>query len=289
MSRITQKSAVAPLNPWSNLSTGVPNQVFSAIPDNGAQPSSATGFYYPGTQTYVGQKFDTSDGRELVLVRNAAVAIGAGLLVQSSAQVTAFQGLAMTVPAAQPATAGTFAVLVTNGATVLNVNQFAGGYFVTASATGAGQTLKIQSHQPAAASAKFIVTLEDPIQTTLDATTTVSLIANPYDAVIINPTTGTGNPVGSTLYNLAAGTAATYDGTKGTLTTNGVAQYGLIVCKGPTAILQDADGATVGYPIGASDLTAGAVGIATLTTQPQIGIAMQTETSAQYGMVYLQL
>lgn len=288
MSRISQKSAVAPLNPWVNLSTGVPEQMFSAIPDNGAQPSSATGFYMPGSQTYVGQKFDTADGRELALVRNGAVALGAGKLVQARTEVTAFELLAMTVPAAYPATAGATQILVTNGATVLNVNQFAGGYLITGGGTGAGQTLKISSHQAAAASATFVVTLEDPIQTTLDATTTITLQANPYDGILISNHTTLGLPVGVTLYNIAASTAATYNGTTGALTANGVAQYGLVVTHGPTACLIDAL-TNVGYPVGPSTNTDGAVNVATLTSSPQVGVSGQTQTSTKYGLVYLQL
>lgn len=288
MSRITQKSAVAPLSPWTNISTGVPNQAFSAIPANGAQPSSATGFYAPDFGTYVGQKFDTSDGRELVLVQNGVVALGAGKLVQASVEATAFEKLAITVPTAQPATAGTFAILVTNGSTVLKVNQFQGGYLVTASGTGAGQTLKIASHQPGANVGTFVVTLEDPIQTTLDATTTVSLIANPYNGVVISNHSTLGTPVGVTLYNIAASTAATFNGTTGALTANGVAQYGLVVTHGPTACLIDAV-TNVGYPLGPSTNTDGALNVATLTSSPQVGVSGQTQTSTQYGIVYLQL
>lgn len=288
MSRITEKSAIAPLNPWTNLTSGTSNQAFSAMPDSGSQPSTGTGFYYPGFSTYLGQKFDTADGRELTLVRNGATAITSGKLVQASAQVTAFQKLAMTVPTTNPATAGTFTILVTNGSTVLNVNQFQGGYLVTASATGAGQTLKISSHQPAAASGTFVVTLEDPIQTTLDATTTVSLIANPYADVVISNHTTLGSPVGVTLYGLAASTAATFSGTTGALTANGVGQYGLIVTHGPTACLIDAL-TNVGYPVGPSTNTDGALNVATLTSSPQIGYSGQTQTSTQYGIVYLML
>lgn len=285
MSRITQKPAVAPLNPWANLSSGNAEQAFSAIPANGSMPSSGTGFYDPGFVSYVGQKFETSDGRELALVQNGAVAITAGKYVQAQTQVVGFQKLAITVPTATPATAGTFQVLVTNGATVLNANQYAQGYLITASATGAGQILKISSHQPAAASATFLVTLEDPIQTTLDATTTVSIVANNYIGILVGNHTTLGTPVGITLYGLAASTAATFNGTSGVLTANGTAQYGLIVTKGQTAALIDSTVTNVGYPLGPSAATDGALGVATLTSSPEVAISGQTQTSAQYGMV----
>lgn len=289
MSRITQKSAVAPLNPFMNISTGVPNQSFSAVPPTGAQPSG-TGTFDPSLFSCVGQKFDTSDGREIALVQNGATALAAGVLVQSEAEVTAHQKLAMTVPAAQPATAGTFAILVTNGSTVLNVNKFAGGYLIVASGTGIGQFLKIASHQPAANAGTFIVTLEDPIQTTLDATSKVSLLQNPYANVIITPaTTATGGVVGISLNAIAASTAPTFSGTTGALTANGVAQYGFITTHGPASCLIDNTVTNVGYPLGISKTTAGTMGLATLTTVPQIATSQQTLTSANNGLVYLFL
>ena len=288
MSRITQKPAVAPLNPWTNISTGNANQAFSANPANSGLASSGTGFQDASFSTYIGQKFETSDGRELVLVSNGVAALAAGVLVQSAAEVTGYEKLAMTVPTAYPATAGLYQILVTNGSTVLNVNAYAQGYAIVAAGTGIGQTLKISSHQAAANGATFVVNLEDPIQTTLDATSKISLIANPYAGVVINPTTQTGAPVGVSLYGIAASTAATYNGTTGVLTAAGVNQYGLIVTHGPTSVLVDTLTA-VGYPVGASTAVSGAVAVATLTHSAQVGISAQTQTSAQNGLVYLQL
>lgn len=290
MSRITQKSSVAPLDPWRNISTGVPNQAYAADPASTPVTTVGTGFADSSFDSYVGQKFDTSDGRELALVQNGAVALTAGVLVQSEAEVTAHQKLAMTVPATYPATAGLYQILVTNGATVLNVNKFAGGYAIVASGTGIGQLFKISSHQPAANGATFVVTLEDPIQTTLDATSKISLLQNPYNNVIISPaSTATAGPVGVTLYNIAASTAPTFNGTSGALATAGVAQYGLIVTHGPATCLIDSTVTNVGYPLGVSKTTAGTLGVATLTTVPQVAVSAQTLTSANNGLVYLQL
>lgn len=289
MSRITQKSAVGPLNPFMNISSGTTNQAFSANPATGAQPSG-TGFFDSSFMSYLGQKFDTSDGRELALVSNGATALAAGVLAQSEAEVTAHQKLAMTVPTAYPATAGLFQILVTNGSTVLNVNKFAGGYAIVASGTGIGQLLKIASHQPAANAATFVVTLEDPIQTTLDATSKISLLQNPYANVIISPaTTATGGPVGVSLYGIAASTAPTYNATTGALTANGVAQYGFVVTHGPVSCLIDSTVTNVGYPLGVSKTTAGCLGVATLTTVPQVAVSAQTLTSANNGLVYIML
>ncbi len=293
MSRITQKSSVAPLNPWTNISTGVSNQAFSANPQGGSQPSSGTGFYDPNFGTYVGQKFDTSDGREFVIIQNGAVALAAAKVVQSPVEDTTHQKLAMTVPTAYPATAGLFQILVTNSSTVLNVNQFAQGYAIVAAGTGIGQMLKIASHQPAANGATFVVNLEDPIQTTLDATSKISLLASPYVGNVIQVASGssqTGSPVGITLYGIAASTAPTYNNTTGVLTANGTAQYGLIQTHGPAVGTLTTGGAslTTGSGLGIST-TAGSLIVQTLTTAPLIAYNMQTQTDAQCGLVYLNL
>lgn len=293
MSRLTQRPAVAPLNIWTNLSTGNANQAFSAIPAAGTQPSSGTGFYDPSFVTYVGQKFDTSDGREFVLIQNGAVALAAAKVVQSTPETTAFQKLAMTVPTAYPATAGSTQILVTNGSTVLNVNQYQQGYAIVASGTGIGQMFKIASHQPAANAATFVVNLEDPIQTTLDATSKISLLPNPYIGSVIQVASGstqTGSPIGITLYGIAASTAATYNATTGALTANGTAQYGLIQTHGPAVGTLTTGGAslTTGSGLGIST-TAGSLIVQTLTTAPLIAYNMQTQTDAQCGLVYLNL
>ncbi len=239
--------------------------------------------------TLCGVKFSTSDGRIVTIVRNAATAIGSGLLVQGPAEITAFEKLAMTVPTATPATAGTYQILVTNGSTVLKQNLFAGGYLITESGTAKGQTLQIASHQAAANGATFLVTLQDPILVTLDATTTVSLVANPYIAVVITDHSTLGNPVGATAYAIAASTAPTWNGTSGLQTAAGTPVYAMVVTHGVTGILVDSTVTNVGYPIGRSAATDGAVGVATLTTVPQIGISVQTLTSAHYGPIDLKL
>lgn len=311
MSRITQRPAVGGLSPWAapfpytSAYTGtatptVSNQAYGASPANAAQPSTGTGFFDPGFATMIGQKFDTSDGRVLTLVANGGTALVAGKLVQGPAQITTALGLAMTVPTAYPATAGSFQILVTNGSTVLSANQFQGGYLITQTNTGVGQTLKIASHQQAANAATFVVTLEDAIQTTLDATTTVSLVYNPYggisasaagavsSGVIVSPSTISGLPIGVALYPIAASTAPTFNSTTGLQTANGTIQYGLIVTNGPVACLI-ATTTQVGNLLGPSQATAGALTAATLTTAPSVAISMTTQVDAKYGMVYMTL
>jgi len=288
MSRITSRPTTGSLNPFGST-VAYAGQAYGPIPANAIAPTTGTGTLQAGAVSYVGQKFDTSDGRVLTFVQNGAVALIAGVLVQASAEVTAFQKLAVPTPTtAVPASAGTYQVLVTNGSTVLKSNQFQQGYAIVSAGTGIGQTLKIASHSNAANAGTITLNLEDPIQTTLDNTSKISLIANPYVGVVVNPTTHTSAPVGVSLYPIAASTAATYDGTSGALTVNGVAQYGMIVTNGPTSCLIDTV-TNVGYPLGASTAVTGALAVATLTNSPQVGVSLQTLTSGQNGLVYLQL
>lgn len=272
MTRITQRSSVAPLAPFAQATS----------------TSTGTGYLDPGFSTYSGQKFDTADGRELTIIQNGAVALVSGVLIQSSPIVANHQNLAVAVTT-YPATAGLFQVSVTLGATLLKTNQYQGGFLVVNAGTGIGQTLRIASNLNAAASAAgVVINLTDPIQVTLDATSKVSLIANPYMNVVINPTTATATPVGVTLYPVAASVAPTTDATSGLQTAAGTQQYALVVTKGLTSCLSDASIAAVGLGIIPSTTTAGCITVAT-ATGANIGRAFQTGVSAESRAVYIDL
>ena len=289
----------------------------SAPFDTFAQPATASNFSgtatppgpgftptvvaYGGTNTYdtsydmlCGVRFNTNDGRQVVMVRNggteiAVASIASGRLVQAPAEVTAFNNLVMTVPTATPATAGTYQILVTNGATVLNLNEFANGYALVSAGTGIGQTLQIASHQAAAAAGTFVVTLQDPIQVTLDATSTITLVRNPYIGVVVSATSLTGTVVGSSFYTIAAGTASTYSGTTGALTLQGQPVYAFVGCHGVWGVQADATGTpAVGLPASASTTTAGNLTVFTAAKQ-YIGNMAGTATSAKIAPVDLKL
>lgn len=282
------KSAPFPIyngpNTYTSQYTGT-----ATAPTNGYTGTGLNGIPDYSLDTLLNSKWATDQGQILTLVSNSANAQVGGQLMQGPAELTAFEKLAMTVPTTAPATAGTFLVSVTNGATVLKQNLFAGGWLVTASATGIGQTLSIASHTGGANAGQIVVTLADPIQVTLDATTTVSFVANPAKNIVQMPTTPTSVAVGVTLYAIPASVAPTWNGTTGVLATAGTPQYGFVVSHGPVGCLIDSSVTNVGYPLGAKTATAGAIGIATLTTSPQIAISMQTQTSAQVGMIYMLL
>lgn len=240
--------------------------------------------------TMCGIRFNTTDGRQVAMVRNAATAIGSGLLAQAPAELTAFNNLAITVPTATPATAGTNQILVTNGSTVLNQNQFALGYLIVTAGTGIGQTLQIAAHAGGANVGTFIVTTIDPIQVTLDATSTITLVPNPYINVVVAATGLTGVAVGATFYAVSASTAQTFNGTSGALTANtGTPVYAFVGCHGVWGVKADATGTpAVGLPASASTTTAGNVTVFTAAKQ-FVGNMAGTATSAKIAPVFLNL
>lgn len=269
MSRITQRSAVAPLSIFSQATS----------------TTAGTGYVDPSFVTYTGQKFDTSDGRELTLISNGAVALVSGVLVQGSPIVANHQNLAVSVTTV-PATAGTFAISVTLGATKLTNNQYQGGFAIVNAGTGIGQTLRISTNPGASSSGSgVVITLEDPIQVTLDATSKVSLHANPYQDCVINPTTSTNRVVGVTLYPVAAATAVT-SSSAGVITSAGIQQYALVVSKGITSCLSDSVVAAAGLGIAPSNTTAGCITVQAATLA-NIGSAILLGVSAESRAVYI--
>ena len=252
---------------------------------------------YGGVSTYdtsydslCGVRFNTNDGRQVVMVRNggteiSALSIASGVLVQAPAEITTWNNLAMTVPTAYPATAGSYQILVTNAGTKLNINEYQNGYAIVSAGTGIGQTLQIASHAAAASAAKFVLTLQDPIQVTLDATSTITLVRNPYIGVVLAATGLTGTVVGASFYVIAAGTASTYDGTAGTLTTQGQPVYAFVGCHGIWGCLMDSTNApAVGLPASASTTTAGDATVFTAAKQI-IGNMAGTATSAKVAPI----
>ena len=251
--------------------------------------ATGTGDVMKDCVSYVGQAFNLNDGREVRIVANGAVALTSGVLVQGQPLVANHQNLAVAVPAAYPATAGSTQISVTLGATLLKTNFYAGGYAIVNAGTGIGQTLRIAGHLNAAASASgVIINLEDAIMVTLDATSKVSLVPNPYTNVVINPTTATSTPVGVTLYPVAAAVAPTTDGTSGKQTADGTQQYAFVQTKGVVSVLSDVTVAGVGLGIAPSTTTAGAVTVQAATLA-NIGRTLILGVTAESRAVFIDL
>lgn len=206
-----------------------------------------------------------ADGaRKFRYVKAGGTAIVPGKLQQSPAAVDNHKNLACAAAAI-----GATQVTVTLGATAATANQYAEGYLIINDATGEGYTYKIKSHPAAALSTALVVTLEDPIVLALDTNSEASLVANPYNGVIVNPTTGSAAPIGMGIYPIPAG------------------EYGWVQTFGVVSGL--ADGAlAAGAQLSASNAVAGAVE-SEVAGQANIGRAIVAGVDTEYRAIFIDL
>lgn len=236
--------------------------------------------------TQVGQRFNTADYREVVLVQNGGTAITAGKLVQAPATIGAnHTGLAV-VGTATANPIGSKTLTVTNGGTATLANQYAGGFAVVSAGTGAGQTLKIANNTAAGTSGNTVLTLEDPISVAVTSNDSkVSLTLPQYGGkngtdvtthgVVVSPTATTGATIGVTLYPIPASTAT-------------IPSYGFIVCRGPVAVLNDSATA-VGLDVMPSSSVAGSVVTYAVATRNRVGTATVAGENTKYQLINVQL
>lgn len=214
----------------------------------------------------LGELVHSNDGRAYRYCKAGGTALAAGKLQQTSAEDTGDQNLAIAA-----ASAGDTAIVTTSTVTV-TANQYAGGFAIIADDAGEGHIYRISSHA-AATAAVVTLNLADEIQVALTTSTTVDLIKNPYDGVIINPTTISGVPAGVAVMAMTA------------------AYFGWLQVRGPASVLADGT-LTVGTDVVASDNVAGAVEV-TADGTPEIlsvvGTAMTAATDTEYGAVNLSL
>ena len=205
----------------------------------------------------------TGDGRYYRLAIAGATALVPGNLQQSSVEVTANE--ALTVAAA---VAGATSITTVSTVTV-SANQYQGGYVAVTESTGIGYLYEIAGHA-AASGAVVTLNLVDPLITALAASTTqIDLVANPFNRVIINPTSATGVITGVAV----AATPAYY--------------YGWLQTKGPANVLAQGT-IVVGEQVGASSTTPGAV-VATSGVLADVGYAITGIAATDYGAVFLNI
>lgn len=235
--------------------------------------------------TAVGQRFNSGDYREFVLVQNGGSALVSGVLVQAPATIGAnHTGLAV-IGATTVNTIGKTTVTVTAGGTLLTANQYQGGFAVVSAGLGIGQTLRIASHPSATSSGTCVLTLEDPLSVALDTTSKISLTLNPYGSqygttfatsgVVVSPTASTGASIGVTVYPIPATTAT-------------VLSYGFIQCRGAVACLNDSVTA-VGLDVMPSSSVAGAVVTYVVATRNRVGTSTVAGENTKAQLINIQL
>lgn len=212
----------------------------------------------------LGERAVLGDGREFRYCKVGATALVPGKLYQSAAEVTADQNLT-----AVAAAIGDTSISASSTVTV-TANQYAGGWVLVTVTPGQGYMYKIKSHAAFTAAAPTFQ-LEDSVQVALTTSSRLDLVANPFSAVIVNPTTLTAAPIGAAVYPVAA------------------SEFGWLQVKGPCSLLADGANA-VGANLVASNGVAGAVeDAASPGAQPLVGTAMTGCADTEYGAVNLCL
>jgi len=214
----------------------------------------------------VGEFIRSNDGRSYRYCKAGGTALAAGKLQQGVAEDTGDANLAIAASAADTNT------ITTTSTVTVTANQYANGFVVIADDAGEGFIYAIDSH-PAATAAVVTLTLKDNIQVALTTSTTIDLISNPYDGVIICPTTLTSTPRGVAVTAMTA------------------AYYGWLQVGGPASVLADGT-LTIGLDVVASDNTAGAVEVTADGAPeqlPKVGRVLAASSSTEYAAIDLMM
>jgi hypothetical protein len=221
--------------------------------------------YTVDQQTDLGAEIKDTTGNVFVYVKAGASALQVGKVQQSPAIVANHQNIAV----ASAVSAGQKKVTVTLGATAVAKNYYANGLLVINDADGQGHTYQIESNPSADASGSLVLTLSDELLVALTTSSEACLIPNPYNGVIINPTTATNKPCGVGITPIPAN------------------YFGWIQRKGNVACLNDG-GTAVGLGLAPSGSVAGALATVAATTN-QVGSALQAGVDTESRTVFIDM
>jgi len=218
-------------------------------------------------QAALGQLFQTADGRKFRYAKAGGTALVVGNLLQTAATSTDFSSMAVQAAAA----VGSKTISITLGSTATTANLFDGGMLVISKVGGIGQSFTIRSHE-VAASGTCAFEVEEEVRVALTTSSKATVVKNPYDAVIVHPTTSTGKSVGVAVYPIAAG------------------EYGWIQTGGLGAALGDATAsAAAAQGLSPSTTTAGCVTKA-VTLDERVGTSIYVASvSAEVQPLWLEI
>jgi hypothetical protein len=210
-------------------------------------------------------------------------AVTAGKLLQTAAAVTTHRDLACPTPSATVGgRAGDAFIQVTLGGTnAATLDQYAGGYVNLLDAAGEGQLLKIRSNAATAHSTAMSVKLHDKIATVTTSSTKADLIADPWNGLIVAPTTFTGPVIGVTVVDMTAD------------------YYGWFQVSGPSSVLYDENPTGANDELGGIMIRADAVAGAAMgpgadggdadASHQVIGTLMVLNDDTEYAVLWLSL
>lgn len=213
----------------------------------------------------LGELVFSNDGRAYRYCKAGGTALVAGNLQQSQAEDTDTQNMT-----AVAAAVGDVSIASTTTVTV-TANEYAEGFMLVTVTPGVGRQYKIKGHIAYTAAAPTF-NLAEEVKVALTTTSRLDAMANPFNAVIIAPTTYTSSVAGVAVHPIVA------------------SEFGWLQVGGVANVL--ADGAlVVGEPVIRSNGVAGAVEptTTTFTVQGFVGYAKTGVATTEYGAVDLKL
>ena len=210
--------------------------------------------------------------REFRYGKCGGTAITAGKVVQSKARVGADH---TNCTATAAVAAGQTTISIETNGTDITADQYAEGYLWVNDVNGEGQCLRIKTHNAHDHSddPSISFTCYDDLATALTTSSQLSLMENPYSAVIVAPATHTGPAVGVTTID----TTADY--------------YAWFQTGGPAAVLTDGT-ITLTGPVVRSDGTAGAVEVLDSDADAEgqvLGQTMAVNATTEYSLIWLNI
>jgi len=197
------------------------------------------------------------------------VALTAGKLVQTAVGTKAdHQDLAPTAAVA----AGEYEISVETAGTDLTLNQYAGGYLYVNDGAGEGQCLKIKSNpvHDHSDDPSVVITCHDALATAVATSSKVSLITDPWSAVLVAPAAETGAVIGVPVVEMAA------------------SAYGWFQTYGPAAVLTVGT-VVLGHNVVRSATVAGGVAPATSDILDIVGTCMLVDVTTDYSLIKLNI
>ncbi len=230
----------------------------------------------------LGYKGITANNREFrwCLIGGTST-LAPGTLLVAPAQATNATGLA--IPTSQPSNTalgsgatpnsalskGSFAFNVTNGATAVTQDEFAGGYVEVLQTSGTNEgpvSYQLRGNSAAAASGAITLYLAEPLaqpEVLVAGTDTVNLRKNTYSNIVTSATAG--QPVGVLTVQVPNSSSQQY--------------YAWVQVKGHCVVNADASGVTAFEAVKQSVTTAGDVTVVAAVTDKVVGQALDTVTS----------
>jgi hypothetical protein len=214
----------------------------------------------------LGARATTGDSRYFRYMKIGGSATVAGQVYQGPAQDTTNENpLGGLTPAA--AAIGATSITISNSLTEA-ANALAGGFMTVAVTPGQGYTYKIKSNSAVAGATGMVVTLEDPLLVALTASSRVCFYKNPYNGIVVAPSTMTNVIVGVPTNVFSA------------------SNFAWIQVGGPASCLQTGTG-TCGTALGfLQGGTQGSLAPAIAGT-PILAWALGTNVSGEYDLVNL--